>query len=127
VWPAINQPRSDTSQPLTLGSLQLADVAMEVDDAQAGIRGRLGIAMFELGAFAPGQVSPLHLQAQAELSEPAMNAALELDAGLTLLPAARGGAAPSLRLDKTGMRLRGQGCDLEGLDARLQAETIRLE
>ena len=82
---------------------------------------------FDLGAFGPGKVSPLHLQAQAELSEPALNAALELDAGLSLLPPPQAGASPVVRLDKTGLRLRGQGFELEGLDARLQAESIRLE
>ena len=39
--------------------------------------------------------------------------------------AARGVAV--LRLDKARLRLRGQGLELEGLDARLQAETVRLE
>ncbi len=56
-----------------------------------------------------------------------MNAALELDAGLSLLPPPQAGASPVVRLDKAGLRLRGQGFELEGLDARLQAETIRLE
>ena len=122
---ASGEPRS--GKPLTMDSLQLAGVTLEVDDAKAGIRGRLAITEFELGAFGPGKVSPLHLQAQAELSEPAMNAALELDAGLSLRPAPQAGASPVVRLDKTGLRLRGQGFELEGLDARLQADSIRLE
>ena len=122
---ASGEPRS--GKPLTMDSLQLAGVTLEVDDAKAGIRGRLAITEFELGAFGPRKVSPLHLQAQAELSEPAMNAALELDAGLSLRPAPQAGASPVVRLDKTGLRLRGQGFELEGLDARLQADSIRLE
>ena len=122
---ASGEPRS--GKPLTMDSLQLADVTLDVDDAYAGLRGRLAIARFDLGAFGPGRVSPVHLQARAELSEPAMNVALELDAGLALLPAPQAGASPVVRLDKTGLRLRGQGFDLEGLDARLQAESIRLQ
>ena len=82
---------------------------------------------FSLGAFGPGLRSPLQLKAQAALSEPPLNAALELEAGLSLLPAARPGAPPLLHLDKTSLRLRGQGFELEGLDARLQADTVRLE
>ena len=122
---ASGEPRS--GKPLTMDSLHLADVTLDVDDAYAGLRGRLAIARFDLGAFGPGRVSPVHLQARAELSEPAMNVALELDAGLALLPAPQAGASPVVRLDKTGLRLRGQGFDLEGLDARLQAESIRLQ
>ncbi|MGL6111331.1 MAG: AsmA family protein, partial [Rubrivivax sp.] len=114
-------------KPLAMDSVKLADVAMEIDDAQAGLHGRLAIAKFDLGAFGPGRVSPLHLQAQAVLSEPPMNAALELDAGLSLRPAAQVGAPPLLQLDKAGMRLRGQGFEVEDLDARLQAESMRLQ
>ena len=120
-----SEPR--TGKPLTMDSLELADVALELDDAHAGVRGRLAISTFSLGAFGPGLISPLQLKAQAELSEPPMNAALELDAGLSFLPAPQAGAPPVLRLEKTGLRLRGQGFELEGLDLRLQAETIRLE
>jgi len=121
------EPRSGSSQALTLDSLQLADMAVDLDDPYAGIRGRLVIARYELGAFGPGKVSPMRLQAQAELSQPALNAMLELDAGLSLLPPAQAGAAPVLRLDKAGLSLRVQGFELQNLDARLQAETVRLE
>ena len=122
---ASGEPRA--GKPLTLDSLQLADVALQVDDAHAGVHGRLAIARLDLGAFGPGKVSPLHLQAQADLTQPALNAALDLDAGLSLLPPPQPGASPVVRLDKAGLRLRGQGFEVEGLDARLQAETIRLE
>ncbi len=122
---ASGEPRA--GKPLTLDSLQLADVALQVDDAHAGVHGRLAIARLDLGAFGPGKVSPLHLQAQADLTQPALNAALDLDAGLSLLPPPQPGASPVVRLDKAGLRLRGQGFEVEGLDARLQAETVRLE
>ena len=122
---ASGEPRA--GKPLTLDSLQLAGVALQVDDAHAGVHGRLAIARLDLGAFGPGKVSPLHLQAQADLTQPALNAALDLDAGLSLLPPPQVGASPVVRLDKARLRLRGQGFEVEGLDARLQAETIRLE
>jgi AsmA protein len=118
------EPRS--GKPLSLDSLQLADMTLQVDDAHAGVQGALAIARLDLGAFGPGKVSPLHLQAQADLTQPAMKAALDLDAGLSLLPP-QAGASPVLHLDKAALRLRGQGFDLQELDARLQADSIRLE
>jgi AsmA protein len=93
----------------------------------AGVRGRLTMHTFTLGAFGPGLRSPLHLQAQAELSQPALHAALELDAGLSLRPAPEAGGPPLVMLDKTGLHLRGEGFELQGLDLRLQAEMVRLE
>lgn len=119
------EPGSD--KPLTMDSLQLSDVVLQLDDAVSGVRGRLAIARFGLGAFGPGHVSPLHLQARAELDQPAMDATLQLDTGLSLHPAPQAGASPVLQLDKTSLRLQGQGFELQGLDARLQADSIRLE
>jgi AsmA protein len=118
---------SSSGKPLTMDSLHLDDVALQVDDAHAGVQGRLAIARLDLGAFGPGKLSPLHLKAQADLRQPAVNAALELDAGFSLLPPPQAGASPVVRLDKASLRLRGQGFELEGLDARLQAQSIRLE
>jgi AsmA protein len=116
-----------SGEPFTMDRLELADVQLQIDDAQGGVQGRLAIARLELGAFGPGLVSPLHLHAKADLSEPPLSAALQLDAGLALLPTTQTGAPPVIQLDKSDMRLRGQGFDLEGLDARLRSETIRLE
>jgi len=111
----------------TIEHLDLADLELQVDDDWSGVHGRLAIARLELGAFGPGLRSPLHLQAQAELTQPRLSAALELQAGLQLLPAPQPDAPPIVHLDKTGLQLKGQGFELEGLDARLQAETIRFE
>jgi len=118
------EPRS--GKPLTLDKLQLADVALEIDDALTNVAGRLRISRVDLGAFGPGRVSPLHLKAQADLSKPALDAALELDAGLSMHPGMQAGAPPAVHLDAPMLRLRGQGFEIEGLDARLQAQTIRL-
>jgi len=116
-----------SGKPLAIDSLELADVELIIADASAGVKGTLSMQQFSLGAFGPGLRSPLHLKAQAALSEPPLNGVLELEAGLSLLPPPRPGASPLLQLDKTGLRLRGQGFKLEGLDARLQAESVRLE
>lgn len=122
---ASGEPRS--GKPLAIDSLELADVELVIDDAAAGVKGTLNIQQFSLGAFGPGLRSPLQMKAQATLSEPALQGALELEAGLSLLPPPRPGASPLVQLDKTGLRLRGHGFELEGLDANLQAESVRLE
>lgn len=116
-----------SGKPLAIDRLRLADVALEIDDAGRGVKGTLSIPQFSLGAFGPGLRSPLQLKAQAKLSQPPLNAALELQTGLSLLPPPRPDASPLLHLDQAQLRLHGQGFDLEGLDAQLQAETIQLE
>lgn len=118
------EPRS--GKPLVLDELQLADVALEIDDALMDVAGRLRILRVDLGAFGPGRVSPLLLQAQAKLSKPALDAALELDAGLSMHPGMQAGAPPAVLLDAPVLRLHGQGFEIQGLDARLHAEAIRL-
>jgi AsmA protein len=108
-------------------SVELTDAELQVTDAQAGVAGRFVVQRLSLGAFGPGLLSPVHLRAQAELTQPPLNAALVFDAGLQLSPAPQPGARPILRLDKTVLQLNGQGFDFEGLDVRLQADDIRLE
>ncbi|HMO44491.1 MAG TPA: AsmA family protein [Rubrivivax sp.] len=116
-----------SGQPLAIDRLELAELELIIDDAAAGVQGTLNVPQFSLGAFGPGLRSPLHMKARAALSEPPLTGALELEAGLSLLPPPRPGASPLLQLDKTGLRLRGQGFELEDLDASLQAESVRLE
>ena len=116
-----------SGKPFTIDRVVLADVELVIADALAGVQGRLSMPQFSLGTFGPGLRSPLQLEAQAVLSEPALNAALKLQAALSLLPAPQAGAPPPVRLDKTVLSLRGQGFDLADLDARLQAETVHLE
>ena len=116
-----------SGKPLAIDSLKLSDVALVIDDAGRGVKGTLSIPQFTLGAFGPGLRSLLHMTAQAALSQPPLNASLELKAGLSLLPPPRPDASPLLHLDKTQLRVHGQGFDLEGLDALLQAETVQLE
>ena len=115
------------SPAFVIDSLELADAELHVADALGDMHGRLAVQQLTLGHFGPGLVTPLHLQAQADLSEPPLQASVVLDAGLALLPAATPGAPPVLQLDKTGLRLKGSGHDFEGLQAALQAERVRLE
>ena len=113
--------------PINVERIELDDATLQVDDALLGIRGRLAIQQLTLGPFAADQASPMHLKAQAELQQPAMSAAMTLDAGLRLTPGAVGGAPPTIELSKAGLQLRGRGFDFEDMDAKLQASTIRLD
>ena len=116
-----------SGRPFVLESLELADAELKIDDAFAGVHGRLAVQQLTLKRFGPGLVSPLHLQAQADFTEPALNASLVLDAKLELLNAAKGGAPPVLHLDRTGLRLKGSAYDFESLGAALQAASVRLQ
>ena len=107
--------------------LELADLELLVDDRWADVHGRLAIQQLELGAFGPGLLSPLQLKAQAELTQPPLSAALELQAGVELLAAPRPDAPPIVRLEKIALHLSGQGFEVEGLDARLQAGSVRFD
>ena len=102
--------------PVLFESLELAEAELQVADALGGAGALIAVQQLSLGRFGPGLRSPLHLQAQAELKQPAVNAALVLDAGLELLPAPAPGAPPIVRLDKASLELRGQGFHIEGLD-----------
>ena len=113
--------------PLTIGGVELTGFELDLADELSGVAGRVSVERLDLGRFGPGLVSPLHLQGQATLTQPAMNAALVLDAGFALLPASQAGESPALHLDKARMQLRGQGFGVEALDARLQAESARLD
>jgi len=65
-----------TGPALRIDSLELRDAELELDDAVARLRGRISVRLLELGAFGPGLVTPLQLQAQAAMSEPPLQAAL---------------------------------------------------
>ena len=119
------EPRAERAAQLE--HLELSDVELQLDDAWAGVHGRLTVPHLELGAFGPGLRAPLQLQAQAALTQPPLNAKLDLQTGLQLRPAPQPGGPPILRLDKTTLHLSGDGFQTEGLDASLQAQAIQLE
>ena len=114
-------------RPVLFESLELAEAEVRVADALGGAEGLIRVQQLSLGRFGPGLRSPLHLQAQAELKQPAVNAALVLDADIELLPAPAPGGPPIVSLDKPSLALRGQGFHIEGLEAQLQAASIRLD
>lgn len=114
-------------RPFVLESLDLSDAELQVDDALRGLHGRVAVQRLTLGRFGPGLSTPLHLQAQAALSQPTLNASLSLDAGLQLLPAAAPGTVPQLRLDRAVLRLKGNGAGIEGLELALQAASMQLD
>lgn len=114
------------ARPLAIERLELSDAALEIDDAQAAIRGRLAIDKLTLGALAPGLQTPLSLQAHAKLQQPDLSAALTLQAGLTLPAPAQPGEPMRLQLSAPMLRLQGEGFDLQELDARLEAGSLQL-
>lgn len=111
----------------TVEGIELGAVEVDLADAMTGLAGRVAVEQLRLGRFGPGLVSPLHLQGQASLTQPALSAALVLDTGLALQPADRPGAPPIVRLDQPTLKLRGQGLGVESLDAHVQARSVRLE
>ena len=115
------------ASPWAIEGVVLDQLELDVADAVTGVSGRVAVQQFSLGRFGPGLVSPLHLQGQAMLTQPALSAALVLDAGLELPPAATAGASPVVRFDKPSLQLRGRGFGVEALDARLQAASARLD
>jgi len=107
--------------------IDLVDARVQVADVLGEIEGSFAVRQLSLVRYGPGLASPLHLEAQADLKQPVLNASLVLDAGLELLPVPGPGSPPIVRLVKTGLHLRGQGFDFKELDARLQADAIRLD
>jgi AsmA protein len=116
-----------SGKPVLFESIELTGAEVQVADALGGVDGLFRVQHLGIGQFGRGLRSPLHLQAQAEMRQPAVNAALVLDAGFELLPAPEPGGLPIVRLDKPTLTLRGQGFRIEGLVAQLQAESIRLD
>jgi len=114
-----------TGKPVTIEHVGLENLELQVADAMdGGVQGHFVMTQLTLGNFGAGQRSPLHLQAQAELTQPPLKADIMLDAGLELLPSPTPGAPPLVKLRKAGLHLRGQGFEFEDLDAQLRADTI---
>ncbi len=114
-------------QPLSIDHVELGDAELHIDDALTGVHGRLAVQSLSLGQFGPGQHSPLVLHAQAELQRPPLNGRLMLQASVELLPPLQPGAAPRLRLDKTDLRLQGDGDEFKDVDLQIDAGVIHLD
>ena len=115
------------SQLTSIERLALSNLQLQVDDALAGVQGRFAVDELSLDRFGPGVRSPLHIRANAELTQPAMNAALELNARLELQASTPPGAPTAVRLDKVALQMRGRGFEFEGLDGRLQADVVEFD
>lgn len=116
-----------TGKQISVERIDLVDARLQVTDVLGDIEGSFAVRQLSLVRYGPGLPSPLHLEAQADLKQPVLNGSLVLDAGLELLPAPTPGSPPIVRLVKVGLHLHGQGFDFKDLDARLQADAIRLD
>ncbi len=104
-------------------TLEFSDLQASVRDVPAGLDGRFVVERLATGRLADGAESPLALRARATLVQPALDAALELDAQLTLaLPP---GAPARAGLRELTLALRGSGFGVKDLDARLTAAALR--
>lgn len=100
-----------------VSGLQLEDMQATVKDAVLGLDGRFVVGLLRTGRLADGVRSPVKLQAQAALTQPKLDANVDLEGQLRLsLPA---GAPASIELTDTQLALKGQGFDVEDLDAKL--------
>lgn len=98
-------------------AVELANLQATVQDAILGIDGRFAVQKLTTGRLADGAESPLSFVGRAELTQPALNAEVELDGQLKLmLPP---GAPAQIAFDDLKLALRGEGFAVKQLDARL--------
>lgn len=120
---APSAPAPGTALHFDVRALEFSDLQASVRDVPAGLDGRFVVERLATGRLADGAESPLALRARATLAQPALDAALELDAHLTLaLPP---GAPARVGLRELTLALRGSGFGVQGLDARLTAAALR--
>ncbi|BDI07074.1 AsmA family protein [Sphaerotilus microaerophilus] len=60
-----------------IGAIRLEQVSVDLDDRQARLRGQARLERLTTGRLAPGQPTPVNLVAQAQFSEPAVQAQVE--------------------------------------------------
>ena len=113
------EPRS--GQPLAIDSLELADVALTIDDASAGVKGTLSMQQFSLGAFGPGMRTPLRMKAQAAKEAQLAEQKLRQLADARTRTAA---SANSAQYGAAGSPPAGQGGDANDLRSKY-AEAIK--
>lgn len=115
------------SPGISIEHLALSKLQLQVDDALGSVQGRFAVAELSLDRFGPGMSSPLHIKANADLKQPAMNAALELNARLELQASTPPGGPMVVHLDKVALQLRGRGFEFEGLDGWLHADVVAFD
>lgn len=96
----------------------LEDMQATVQDAKSGIDGRFVIQRLATGRLADGAESPVEFLGQAQLTKPAVQAAVDLKGRMKLaLPA---GGAARVGFEDLRLALRGDAFGVKKLDARLE-------
>lgn len=106
-------------------AIEIADVALTVRDAMAGIDGRFEFERLKSGRLGAGTGSPLSLAARVQLREPKIDARATLDARMALEMAP--GQPVRLRLADARITLLGQGLRVAALDAKLEAASLSFD
>ena len=111
-------PASAPAQSLSLdvSAIELKDLQATVKDATLGLAGRFSVQELSTGRLADGSESPLRFKGRAQLTEPALDASVELSGLLKLLLPS--GAPASLALRDMKLALQGEGFKVKQLDAR---------
>lgn len=117
---AKDAPTADTSSQalaFDISAIEFKDLQATVKDAPLGLDGRFVVKELRTGRLADGAESPIRFVGQAALTQPKLNADVELTGQLKLsLPA---GAPASMALRDLALSLRGDGFDVKQLDARI--------
>lgn len=107
-----------TALRFDVSRIVLEDVQATVQDAKSGIDGRFVIQRLATGRLADGAESPVEFLGQAQLTKPAVQAAVDLKGRMTLaLPA---GGAARVGFEDLRLALRGDAFGVKKLDARLE-------
>lgn len=100
-----------------VSAIVLRDLQAQVKDEVAGIDGRFAVQTLETGRLADGAESPVKFVGRAQLVKPALDGAVELDGRLALTVPA--GAPAKIAFSGMKLGVRGQGFEVDKLDARL--------
>ncbi len=112
-------PAPPDAQPMAfdVSRIALRDVRVSVRDAAARVAGDVGLKSLTSGRLAPGERSPVSLEATLALTEPALRGDL---AGKTTL--ALDLARKAVQLDGTKLTWRGDAFGLKALDATVEGD-----
>lgn len=109
-----DEPRDRPPPQFDIKSVQLDDVRLRISDVPAKLRGEVGLHSLSLGRLADRTESPLQLDAQLGLQEPAVEGRLKLDTRLWLDL-----ATGSIDLRGTELNWQGHAFGVRDLDTRL--------
>ena len=100
-----------------ISAISISELQATVNDAKSALNGRFVVQELSTGRIADGAESPFKFKGRAELAQPQMNAALELDGKLKLTLAPD--QPPSVALADLNASLRGEAFAIKQLDAAL--------